>query len=70
MAPLLADGCKTLDVYKVISTVCYSRRPLRRLLRDGPRKSAINECLITVVELFTEAVEAPPTEIVREGGLG
>ena len=67
---ILVDGVTPVDVYKVISTVCYGRRRLRRLLQDGPRKSAINECLVTVVELLTEAVERPRPELARDGGLG
>ena len=67
---ILVDGVTSVDVYKIISTVCYGRRRLRRLLRDGPRKSAINECLVTVVGLLTEAIERPPPELARDGGLG
>ena len=67
---LLAASASNADVYKIIFTVCYSRRRLKRLLHDGPRKAAIQECLVTVVELLTEAIERPPPAFAQGGGLG
>ena len=35
----------------------------------APRKAVINECFVTIIELLTEAVECPPPEFARHGGL-
>merc|ERR1712051_740673 len=66
---LLAAPSSACDVYKVVAAVCYNKCRLRRLFPDGPRKSAIMECMVTVVELLTESVERPPPEFGRTGGL-
>ena len=65
----MASPSDGLVVWRVLASVAYSRRRLRRVLRAGPRQHLIDESLQVVGELLRELVDPPPPQLVRDGGL-
>ena len=56
-------------LWAVLATIGYSKRRLRGLLAEGPRKSVIMEHLVVIMELLADIAEQPQPEVLRDGGL-
>ena len=54
---------------KVVSSLGYAKRRLRKMLPPGPRRDVIVEHLFVAMELLHEVVEPEVPEFVRHGGL-